>query len=168
VNLYPIPSEFIYSMTSLSWCDIKFGCEYKFIIQNIPIKKAEDTVLTGIYTTAELDLSFQLPDCCDVVPFLKELCLTSELDDESMIKRKWLFIILSWLWENRNNFNEPLAEVESIYADFSYPSEIESFVRYMPATDGYNSLAHTKEKNINRLMSHWVKYLDRNILIFKK
>ncbi|MCS3430447.1 DUF2247 family protein [Klebsiella sp. BIGb0407] len=167
MNLYPIPSDFIYSITSLSWCDIKWGYECKFITQSIPIKKAEDTVLTGIYTTAELELSFQPPDCSDVIPFLKELCPICELDDESMIKRKWLFITLSWLWDNRNNFNEPLAQVENIYADFSYPSEIESFVRYMPVTDGHNSLAHTKEENINHLINHWKKYLDRSSLIFK-
>lgn len=168
MNLYPIPPEFIYSITSLSWCDIRWGYECKFITQSIPIKKAEETVLTGIYTLTELDLSFQYPNCSDIAHFLKELCPVCELDDESMIKRKWLFIVLSWLWSNRNDFNEPLAEVENIYADFSYPSEIESFVRYMPACDGHNSLVRTKEESINRLMSHWKEYLERNSLIFNQ
>ncbi len=168
MTLYPIPSEFIYSITSLSWCDIRWGYECKFITQSIAMKKAEDTVLTGIYTPSELDLSFQLPNCSNVDYFLEKLCPVCETGDESMIKRKWLFIVLSWLWSHRNEFYEPLAEVENIYADFSFPSEIESFVRYMPVSDGYNSLAHTKEENINRLMNHWMGYLDRNSLIFNK
>ncbi|HFC6348968.1 TPA: DUF2247 family protein, partial [Neisseria lactamica] len=45
------------------------------------------------------------------------------------------------------------------YADFDYPEEIESFVRYMPPKDGYIPSAHSNEENIARLYVHWERYL---------
>ena len=166
MKLYPIPSDFIYSITSLSWCDIKWGYKFNLITSAVPIKKAEEKVLTGIYNATELNLSFLSADCYDISLLLNELCPLYEKGDESKIEAKWLFITLSWLWINRNNVDEPLAYVESIYADFSYPSEIESFVRYMPTTDGYDPLAYTKEENINRMLDNWRGYLDRGALKF--
>ena len=49
-----------------------------------------------------------------------------------MIREKWLYILLSWLWINRESFEDTLDEVESIYTDFDYPAEIESFIKYIP------------------------------------
>ena len=51
-------------------------------------------------------------------------------------------------------------EDERIYADFDYPSELESFVRYMPVTDKYNPKAHSATENHARLMSKWKAFLE--------
>ena len=40
-------------------------------------------------------------------------------------------------------------EVEVIYADFDYPYEIESFIKYMPPSDGYDPSTHSQIENIN-------------------
>ncbi|GGY20439.1 DUF2247 family protein [Paludibacterium paludis] len=53
-----------------------------------------------------------------------------------------------------------IGEVETIYAEFDYPSEIENFVRYMPVTDGYEPSLHSKAENEKRLFENWKKYLD--------
>ncbi len=168
MNLYPIPFNFIDKNIYLSWCDVKWGYENNFITSEVPIKKAENNVLTGSYTNSELELSFIISsEANHVAPLLKELCSESEQKDELIIKGKWLFIVLSWLWHNRDKFEDPLAEVEIIYADFDYPSEIESFIKYMPPSDGYDPSIHSQVENVNHLMDKWKSYLERGAAIFK-
>ncbi len=77
------------------------------------------------------------------------------------------YILLSWLWINRESFEDPLDEVESIYTDFDYPAEIESFIKYIPPTDGYDPSLYSYAENINRLMKNWEIYLQKGADIFK-
>jgi hypothetical protein len=46
-----------------------------------------------------------------------------------------------------------------VYADFEYPHEIASFVRFMPTTDGYDPRQFSKPENEKRLFDLWQKYL---------
>ncbi|MFH4113778.1 DUF2247 family protein, partial [Acinetobacter baumannii] len=73
----------------------------------------------------------------------------------------------SWLWINRESFEDTLDEVESIYTDFDYPAEIESFIKYIPPTDGYDPSIHSHTENINHLMSNWEKYLQKSAIRFQ-
>ncbi|EPH9348967.1 TPA: DUF2247 family protein, partial [Neisseria gonorrhoeae] len=74
--------------------------------------------------------------------------------------KNWLYILLNDVFHRKEEFEDPLGEVEKIYADFDYPEEIESFVRYMPPKDGYIPSNHSYEENIARLYSHWEHYLN--------
>lgn len=76
------------------------------------------------------------------------------------IKAKWLYLCLSWLFENRALASDPLETVEEVYSDFDYPEDVAPFVRYMPASDGYDPSAHSAEDNHSRLLSKWRNYLD--------
>ncbi|MEW5292005.1 DUF2247 family protein [Erwinia papayae] len=169
MGLYPIPLDFIDEITKLSWCDIEWGYKHKLITSEVPIKEAEKKVLTGNYKNSELELSFIVPGSSDdITNFLKDLCSKCEQKDNLTVKRKWLFISLSWLWEKRHNFKEPLDEIENIYADFGYPDEIENFVKYMPPSNGYDPSVHTYAENIDNLINNWKSYLEKESYIFKR
>lgn len=168
MNLYPIPADFINEKVNLSWCDIKWGYENNLLTSEIPIKKAENSLLTENYTNAELELSFLIPsESNDITPFINELCPNFKEDEYENVSQKWLYVILSWLWINRENFEDPLDEVESIYTDFDCPAEVDSFIKYMPPTDGYNPSLHSYTENINRLMKNWENYLKRCAVKYK-
>ena len=70
---------------------------------------------------------------------------------------KWLYVLLSWIYENRSDFDDALQAVEQVYADFDYPQSIESFVRYMPSDEP--SLGSI-EKDTERLYKKWDSYLS--------
>lgn len=168
VNLYPVSIKFINENFRLTWCDIKWGYENHLITSEVPIKKAEESVLTGCYNDTELELSFIfLSEPKQIESFLNKLCSGPEKIDDSKIKNKWLFIVLSWLWDNRNNFEDPLAEVEVIYSDFDYPSEIEGFVKYMPTTDGYDPSVFSQDENVSNLLRKWKDFLEKGTIVFK-
>lgn len=59
-----------------------------------------------------------------------------------------MYILLHWVFEHKEYYEDPLREVEFIYADFDFPKSIVNFVRYMP-TD--QPLLSTVEANIERL-----------------
>ncbi|MCD4505157.1 DUF2247 family protein [Chromobacterium piscinae] len=168
MNLYPIPFDFIDKGIYLSWRDVEWGCENGIIGLEVPVKKAEKKVVAGGYTDLELELSFVMleKDSANVLPLLESLCSTCKGSDSSIVRRKWLFIVLNWLWSNCNKFNDPLGEVESIYSEFGYPVEIEGFVKYMPPADGYDPSVHTQQENISRLMNNWRGYLEQEFDYF--
>lgn len=82
---------------------------------------------------------------------------------ESLTTQKWLYLTLAWLFEHRDELPDPLASVETVYAEFDYPEEIAGFVRYMPADDP--DLGDRK-LNEDRMMGRWEHYLadERSLL----
>jgi len=78
---------------------------------------------------------------------------------EGALRKKWLYLLLRWLFENRERFSDPLALVEEIFCDFGHPLEMAGFIRYMPPADGYDPRQHTKAENEARMLAHWRDYL---------
>ncbi|MEC3812695.1 DUF2247 family protein [Bacillus altitudinis] len=77
-------------------------------------------------------------------------------------KRKWRYGITSHLKEkNKKSLEELLDELCEVYADFGYPEDMEPFIHYMPPSDGYNPLLYSKEENINRLVSFFDEFLQK-------
>lgn len=114
-------------------------------------------------------MSFLIPSESNVITvFINELCPNFKEDEYENISQKWLYVILSWLWINRENFEDPLDEVESIYTDFDYPAEMDSFIKYMPPTDGYDPSLYSYAENINRLMKNWESYLHKSAEKYKR
>ncbi|MNL84591.1 hypothetical protein D3C87_2126040 [compost metagenome] len=68
-----------------------------------------------------------------------------------------MFLLLNWVFEHREQFTDPLGMIETIYADFDYPEEITSFVRYMPTQ---HPLSNLMDLNIERLYHNWKMYLE--------
>lgn len=96
-----------------------------------------------------------------VYPYLSDLA-DLELNDEDgvFIKEKWMYLILDWIYNNKNNFPNSLDVVEYIYSDFDYPRQISSFVKYMPSDEpDLGSL----ELNESRLYRKWNEYLDNQV-----
>lgn len=53
-----------------------------------------------------------------------------------LIRDKWLFLVLAWLFEHRGARPDALGEVEQVYAAFDFPECMEGFVPYLPSPDG--------------------------------
>lgn len=160
MSLMPIPFLFIRKHTSLSWCEALWGYERQMVGWSDIVELAKDQLHLDS-DAREVELSCLVKsDAFRVGELLRELTASEPKELESMSAKKWLFLILAWIFENKDQIDDPLGEVETIYADFNYPSEIESFVRYMPVTDDYDPSQHSKKDNENRLFENWKKYLD--------
>ncbi|WP_353855654.1 DUF2247 family protein [Bacillus sp. Bos-x628] len=93
--------------------------------------------------------------------------LYSELIEEEssqwdIEKRKWRYGITAHLKEKNEDSPEKLLdELSEVYADFGYPEDMEPFIHYMPPSDGHNPLLYSKEENINRLLSLFEEFLQK-------
>lgn len=71
--------------------------------------------------------------------------------------RYWLFVSLAWVWANEPGVEAAFGLVEQLYAAFDYPTEVESFVPYMPMRGpDLGSVAANRE----RMRSRWRDYLE--------
>lgn len=53
-----------------------------------------------------------------------------------LIRDKWLFLVLAWLYDQRHERIDPLEDVERVYAAFDYPETMTGFVPYLPGPGG--------------------------------
>lgn len=122
---------------------------------------ATDRLCAGSNDPLEIELaSLNKSEAYQVGDLLRKLASSSRDENCGLAQRKWLYLILAWLFKNKEIIHDALGDVETIYAEFDYPSEIESFVRYMPVTDGYDPSIHSKNENEKRLFDNWRKYLE--------
>jgi hypothetical protein len=162
-----IPYDFIKTHCQLNWTDAIWGHERHYIDWKDLTKLATDYLADGfdndwLIELAGLDISpLEKRDAWLAVELAKKLAAKESSEDCKVVERKWLFLLLAWIFDNRTEVVDPLGEVELVYADFNYPYEIASFVRYMPVANGYDPKRHTLQKNEQRLYSLWEAYLDK-------
>lgn len=158
--LTPIPYSFVCERLRLSWRDALWGYERQLIGWSAIVDLAIERLSAGSDDPLEIELAgLTKMETYQVGDLLRKLASDSPEGDGILAQRKWLYLLLAWLFENKESVPDSLGGVEIIYADFDYPSEIEGFVRYMPVNDAYDPSAHTKDENENRLFGKWREYL---------
>lgn len=160
MTLSSIPYSFIREHVFLLWSDTLWGYEHQLIGWCDIVAIAMDRLLLGSDNPIEINLAgLGKSDTSQIGELLRILANGESGQIENTSERKWLFLVLLWLFENKDSISDPLAEIELIYANFGYPSEIEGFVGYMPVTDGYDPSQHSIEENRARLFLKWEQYL---------
>lgn len=124
----------------INWNDISWGFEKKIIDLDFVEKYIDRRLNDGIDDDIDLSIYLELNsgDEYKVINILKNIYLNLDDVKEKLILSNWLYIILKTLYENKENYDDPLQEVEIIYADFDYPCEIEELVRYMPKNNTHD------------------------------
>lgn len=154
-----IPLQFAQRKFPLNWMDFLWAYKRNLLTWKDLIQAAIDRVGNGSDNELEIELAAVDKQSVWKVSELAEALVNqcSNSDEES--KQKWLLLCLSWTYENREKLADPLGAVEDIYADFDYPSAIESFVRFLPPSDGYVPAQYSQEENCRRLMMNWEEFL---------
>lgn len=151
-----LPYEYVVSHVSLTWSDILFALEHDLMAKNAAVKYAYDviekeekptqTVLALTWVNNEEEIDF----------YLNELTNQIVEQEDNTSQEKFLYLLLNWVFEHKEQFSDPLQMVETIYADFDYPEEISNFVRYMPSSE---HRLNSVEASIERLFNNWAIYL---------
>ena len=58
-----------------------------------------------------------------------------------------MYLLLAFVFENQDKFEDPFGMVAIIYSNFDYPEEVSNFVHYMPS------------KGTGSLLDKWEAYL---------
>ena len=145
----------------MTWSDALLGYERQLIGWTFIVEMASERLCAGSNNAVEIELAgLTKSEAHQTGDLLRALAASDTTTHTESSKQKWLFILLAWVFNNKAQFADPLDEVESIYADFDYPVEVEPFVRYMPPKDGYDATQHSAEQNRERLFALWKEFLD--------
>lgn len=150
-----IPFDFLSNFSPLTWRDIEFGLSHSYISPAIAIDLAQSRIGSNSQPDA---MEAAIAKSSKDDPMLERVGVLAARELESThpdVQAKWLCILLTWVYENRTMFDDPLGIVEEIYTDFDYPEEIEHLISYMPNTEPDLG---SKEANLARLFSRWHEF----------
>jgi hypothetical protein len=155
--LYRFPKGFVTAHATLGWREMLFGLERGFLDEATVQELATDkVVLESGPESPEMRLALLTPgDLSEARNILAAAAGTGNADLDSECARKWCFLVLQWLFEHQEQSADPLSEVEGVYADFGYLTEVAPFVRYEPLSPRGNEPSDPKA----RLVTRWAKYL---------
>jgi hypothetical protein len=152
-----IPLEFVEShLGRPSWQEVLFGLEQQLLAPEAPSQLAVEELERAEGSPALIELAAGEPGN-NTEGHVARLAEAERPEPPDHVSRKWLYLTLAWLYEQRTNFDDPLEMVEMVYADFGYPERVAHFVRYMPSRD--ERQLGTVEQNRDRLISKWKQFL---------
>lgn len=153
-------ADFIVRNIDLNWADILWGYRHQMIGWRVPIEIAKSRIMKPPFDTLETQLANVGKDQdWSVDEIVETLALRNPtLEDQS--PRRWMFLTLLWLYENKDHIENVFGALEEVYADFDYPEEICSFAPIHPWENGYDPSAHTTEENQKRWLRNWKEYLN--------
>lgn len=152
-----IPYAFIASRVLLTWTEAKHGVEEGLFPPSDAIELATDLLSHG----SDSEDVLALASCGRDEPVLELITKLSEVEptqDAAQVQRLWTFLILSWIYEHRDQFEDPLDLAEKVYDDSGHPEDVAPFVRYMPSDEPDLG---SREQNDERLRRKWNAYLVR-------
>jgi hypothetical protein len=157
----PPSVDFCISRGRIDWKDVVWAVEKGVFgwrdVQAFAVANLNDE----LSTTFELDLqiaSLTKNEASQILTLAQEAAelITSDL---SFVPERWRVLLLTWVYERRELFKSPLTVVEELYAEFGYPRDMESFIAFLPPSDGWDPSIHTTAENERRLMLKWHAFL---------
>jgi hypothetical protein len=152
-----ITPDFIRERTHLTWREALFGIDNELLSPGAGADFAaaqlavQDDPAPALVELASLGRGEPTRD------LVEQLAAAEPQQDPDIIRSKWLYLALAWIFEHKDNYPDPLRTVEEVYADFSYPDAVASFVRYMPMDE---LDLGSREANERRLYEKWKRYLE--------
>lgn len=159
-----IPYEFISRLVRLNWRQLKAGIDDRIISPDSAIDLATELLSEGDDSSLVLDLACSTKGEPTGV-HVDRLSRGSEGVAADELRRLWAYLVLAWVFEHRNEFRDPLEVVEQVYADFDYPEQVASFVRYMPTSEPDLGAPALNEA---RLFAKWEEYLGAENRYFSR
>lgn len=152
-----LPYEYLKKKIDISWCDILFGINNHYLSEDSAIDHANDLLFDENYLEDDRVMEIAVLQRHDsTTPYIEKIVGKACIEKEEETKEKFLYALLFFVYENKEKYEDSFEVVEIIYADFGYPKEISSFVRYMPIQEPPLS---TKELNEKRMYRYWADYL---------
>jgi hypothetical protein len=157
-----IPTELFMAHLDWTWPDVRYALDQRLIAGDAPIQLPRHYLAMHPEATgAVLELASE--DVDGPLGSLVDTLAEQELRTvEGQPRERCLYVLMAWIFHQRESFGDPLAIVEEVYADFDYPEQLKSIVRYMPAEE----LRAGQVEGDDFLYENWASYLSRGAASF--
>jgi hypothetical protein len=162
-NTLCIVFSFAYAekLIQMNWSDILFGIENGYFNRKVAVEYAK-TIVSDEYEQELIDLLCLSPSEVDYGDLLlrriAQLAGKVSKEDEKLVKEKFLYLTLRWLYDNKDEFDDLFMALDIIYDDFDFPKSID-FLGYVPEKE-------LTSAGIGAMYDHWREYLDRQNKLF--
>jgi len=165
-----LPYSYVKEAVKLNWHDVLFAIETGYLSHLSAIEYAASELEENDSCSQEIiDLVSLSPDEAvypqSIHPYIDELASFVSKNIKDKTPSKLMYVLLKWIFEQRDCYCDPLRVVEIIYDDFNFPQEMACFVRYMPMQQPDLG---SQELNQKRLFNNWQDFLDKQQTIFAK
>lgn len=151
----PMPFEFISSRVHLLPAEIAVGFRLGYVDDRTVVRLCEQELASGASTPPAVEeLALLLSDDFDRVPALVAQVESAAEATGEQPWRVWLYLVLTWTYEHRDQSGDPMGDIEAVYAEFEYPEEMEGFVPFLPPPPGQASGREAVEER-------WRAYLEQ-------
>ncbi len=169
-----IPLTFIIDKTDLTWGELYFGVQCGFIHPEAAIQKAEKLIAQEVEISASL---FELASLFKheaflAVPYLSNLAEQEPMQSITFIQEKWLYLVLSWLYEHQEEhrilkgeeqppLDNAFQQMMVIWDDFNSNMTIFDFILKQDTTDPlYFEIAEEPiPVDLSNLYQGWERFL---------
>ena len=118
------PAAFIISAVHLTAAELVYGYRRGWLSEHDVVTITLSSYGKGVEQSGpEKDLALLLSDELDRVPQLVGE-IAESLKPEADSSPVWLFLALTWVYEHRADYLDPLEVVEMLFTDFDYPDEM--------------------------------------------
>lgn len=130
----PLPTEYVLAKVNLSWQEAAWGFEMGWLDWTSLVKFAQKQLKNGIADAAVATLAaLGKEQSREAGKLARILAQAEEHLPEDIIRSKWQYLVLEkisedWPWENQK------IRIEEAFAEFDYPSDMKSFIGFMPAS----------------------------------
>lgn len=137
MSLLPLHGNYVFSKAPwLTWSELLYGLEKGYIDDQGVSSFACNTLTTSSPKKAYELSTLEQQELYLARDYLESLASNEPTKKEEKISQPWIYMLLSYLFENKGLFSDPLEKIEELYADLDYPEDISSSVRYMPSPEG--------------------------------
>jgi hypothetical protein len=153
----PIPSSFIIEKTSWSLPELRWAFDNgiigaQIVVDVVTSMAARDGDDSNIVTRLAAVTHAELPEVSEILS-----AVPLENGEVDLIRRKWVWLVLSWLYEHHRDDDDVLEQIDGLYADFGYPPEMVAFGPYAPAYQVKGDPVAQREA----VIGEWLRYLTR-------
>lgn len=164
-----IPYEYAMNLVDLNWNDILYAIEQGYFSAKDAVECAKTEISRGNVFHEVYDLAGLNPSIKDfdelvheyVIDFSHRVPKKKKIDSEEKI----MYVLLSWGFDHRDEYEDPLCFVEKIFENFDSPVAISEFTVNLPDNDD-DSITIDQEMDI--FYENWSNYLLGQKLKFSK
>jgi hypothetical protein len=152
--LEPIPPAFLVERTAISMPELRWAFDNGIVGAQAATDIATAMLVAGSTDPIVIELAgLSHEDLPSAKGLLERVPVPH--DEEADIKRKWVWLILLWVYERHHEESGVFQMLEGLYADLGYPEEMEAFGPYAPAHQIVDTPAGTR----GALLREWRRVL---------
>lgn len=145
---FDIPASFVTARARLTPGELRYGHVNHWISSADAVESAVNCVVPADSKMDSIEeISLLLSDELDRLPDLMDQLV--DRDDHV-----WMYLALSWMHENQEDFDDPFKTVDLLFADFGYSQDVGEFVTFMPPPSG-------AAPGYPGLRERWQNYLEQ-------